>query len=102
MSVPLSRSLPSASTAAQPNLPAVTLPMSAQNTRKPSMVHTDIRSARSATKNCFLLQGARYDFAQRQKKGKPIVLRRPTDPSYLYKAEVRDVIDADTSSSTST
>jgi len=23
-------------------------------------------------------------------------LPRPTDPSYLYKAEVRDVIDADT------
>jgi hypothetical protein len=30
----------------------------------------------------------------RQTKGKPIVLPRPTDPSYLYKAEVRDVFYA--------
>ncbi|MGB5365965.1 MAG: hypothetical protein WBM75_18085 [Polyangiales bacterium] len=37
-------------------------------------------------------QGARYDSAQRQRK--PLTLPRPTDPSYLYKAEVRDVIDA--------
>jgi len=50
----------------------------------------------SATRLRTAIQGARYDSAQRQKKGKPIVLPRPTDPSYLYKAEVRDVIDADT------
>ena len=42
------------------------------------------------------IQGARYDSAQRQRKGKPLTLPRPTDPSYLYKAQVRDVIDADT------
>ena len=42
------------------------------------------------------IQGARYESAQRQRKGKPLTLPRPTDPSYLYKAEVRDVIDADT------
>jgi len=52
--------------------------------------------ALSATRLRTAIQGARYDSAQRQKKGKPIVLPRPTDPSYLYKAEVRDVIDADT------
>ncbi len=50
----------------------------------------------SATRLRTAIQGARYDSAQRQQKGKPIVLPRPTDPSYLYKAEVRDVIDADT------
>ncbi len=50
----------------------------------------------SATRLRTAIQGARYDSAQRQQKGKPIVLKRPTDPSYLYKAEVRDVIDADT------
>jgi len=52
--------------------------------------------ALSATRLRTAIQGARYDSAQRQAKGKPIVLPRPTDPSYLYKAEVRDVIDADT------
>ena len=50
----------------------------------------------SATRLRTAIQGACYDFAQRQQKGKPIVLKRPTDPSYLYKAEVRDVVDADT------
>jgi endonuclease YncB( thermonuclease family) len=50
----------------------------------------------SATRLRTAIQGARYDSAQRQQKGKPVVLKRPTDPSYLYKAEVRDVIDADT------
>jgi endonuclease YncB( thermonuclease family) len=52
--------------------------------------------ALSATRLRTAIQGARYDSAQRQQKGKPVVLKRPTDPSYLYKAEVRDVIDADT------
>ncbi|MGB3051731.1 MAG: DUF1016 N-terminal domain-containing protein [Polyangiales bacterium] len=42
------------------------------------------------------IQGARYASARRQQKGKPVTLPRPRDPSYLYKAEVRDVIDADT------
>jgi endonuclease YncB( thermonuclease family) len=42
------------------------------------------------------IQGARYETAQHQEPGKPLTLPRPTDPSYLYKAEVRDVIDADT------
>jgi endonuclease YncB( thermonuclease family) len=50
----------------------------------------------SATRLRTAIQGAHYDSAQRQKKGKPLTLPRPTDPSYLYKAEVRDVIDADT------
>jgi len=50
----------------------------------------------SATRLRTAIQGARYDSAQREKKGKPLILPRPTDPSYLYKAEVRDVIDADT------
>jgi len=42
------------------------------------------------------IQGARYETAQHQEPGKPLTLPRPTDPSYLYKAEVRYVIDADT------
>ena len=42
------------------------------------------------------IQGARYETAQHQEPGKPLTLPRPTNPSYLYKAEVRDVIDADT------
>jgi endonuclease YncB( thermonuclease family) len=50
----------------------------------------------SATRLRTAIQGARYDSAQRQQKGKPVTLPRPRDPSYLYKAEVRDVIDADT------
>jgi predicted nuclease of restriction endonuclease-like (RecB) superfamily len=50
----------------------------------------------SATRLRTAIQGARYDSAQRQKPGKPVTLPRPGDPSYVYKAEVRDVIDADT------
>jgi endonuclease YncB( thermonuclease family) len=50
----------------------------------------------SATRLRTAIQGNRYESAQRQKPGKPPTLPRPSDPSYLYKAEVRDVIDADT------
>ena len=42
------------------------------------------------------IQGQRYEATRDTPRGKPITLRRPTNPSYLYKAEVRDVIDADT------
>ena len=42
------------------------------------------------------IQDNHYQTARAQPKGKPLTLPRPTDPSYLYKAEVRDVIDADT------
>jgi endonuclease YncB( thermonuclease family) len=42
------------------------------------------------------IQDGHYETASKQPKGKPLTLPRPTDPSYLYKAEVRDVIDADT------
>ena len=42
------------------------------------------------------IQGNHYLSALEQPEGKPITIPRPTDPSYLYKAEVRDVIDADT------
>ena len=66
----------------------------------PSHVGQSIRLARtnslSATRLRTAIEGARYDSAQRQQKGKPLTLPRPTDPSYLYKAEVRDIIDADT------
>jgi len=50
----------------------------------------------SATRLRTAIQGARYDSAERERTGKPVLLPRPTDPSYIYKAEVRDVIDADT------
>jgi endonuclease YncB( thermonuclease family) len=42
------------------------------------------------------IQGNHYLSALEQPDGKPITIPRPTDPTYLYKAEVRDVIDADT------
>jgi hypothetical protein len=41
------------------------------------------------------IQGNHYLSALDRPKGKPLELPRPSDPSYLYKAEVRDVIDAD-------
>jgi endonuclease YncB( thermonuclease family) len=42
------------------------------------------------------IQGDHYLSALEQPEGKHLKLPRPTDPSYLYKAEVRDVVDADT------
>ena len=42
------------------------------------------------------IKGAHYLSALDQAAGKPLRLPRPTDPSYLYKAEPRDNIDADT------
>ena len=50
----------------------------------------------SAQRLTTAIQGAHYESAQDQPKGKPLKLPRPTNPSYLYKAEVRDVVDADT------
>jgi len=58
--------------------------------------HNAILTDLSATRLRTAIQGARYEAVQRQKPGKPLILPRPRDPSYLYKAEVRDVIDADT------
>jgi micrococcal nuclease len=42
------------------------------------------------------IQGNHYLSALEQAAGKPIQLPRPSDPSYLYKAEPHDIIDADT------
>jgi endonuclease YncB( thermonuclease family) len=42
------------------------------------------------------ITGAHYTSAQDQPKGKHLQLPRPTNPSYLYKAEPRDIVDADT------
>jgi endonuclease YncB( thermonuclease family) len=50
----------------------------------------------SATRLRTAIQGRRYESAAHQKPGSPVTLQRPTDSSYLYKAEVRDVVDADT------
>ncbi len=58
--------------------------------------HLAAEDTLSATRLRTAIQGARYESAQHQKPGKPPTLPRPTNPSYLYKAEVRDVIDADT------
>ena len=55
-----------------------------------------LADALSAQRLTTAIQGGRYQSAQQQKPGKPPQLPRPSDPSYLYKAEVRDVIDADT------
>jgi len=49
-----------------------------------------VRRLRSA------IQGQRYEAERDSPRGEGVTLRRPTDPSYLYKAEVRDVVDADT------
>jgi endonuclease YncB( thermonuclease family) len=58
--------------------------------------HLALTDTLSAQRLRTAIQGARYQSAQHQKPGKPLILPRPTNPSYLYKAEVRDVIDADT------
>jgi endonuclease YncB( thermonuclease family) len=58
--------------------------------------HLAAEDTLSATRLRTAIQGARYESAQHQKPGKPPTLPRPTNPSYLYKAKVRDVIDADT------
>jgi len=42
------------------------------------------------------IQGGHYGSVQEHPKGKPLTLPRPSNPSYLYKAEPRDIIDADT------
>ena len=42
------------------------------------------------------IQGDHYVSALEQPEGQPLTIPRPTDPSYLYKAEVRNVVDADT------
>jgi len=50
----------------------------------------------SAKRLTVAINGNRYADASTRKPGTPIELPRPTDPSYLYKAEPRDIIDADT------
>jgi endonuclease YncB( thermonuclease family) len=42
------------------------------------------------------MKGNHYLSAIEQPAGKPLRLPRPSNPSYLYKAEPRDIIDADT------
>jgi endonuclease YncB( thermonuclease family) len=58
--------------------------------------HLAIDDALSVQRLTAAIQGDHYLSALDQLKGKPLELPRPTNPSYLYKAEVRDVIDADT------
>ncbi len=55
-----------------------------------------ISDALSVKRLSAAIQGNHYLSALEQPKGKPLVIPRPTDPSYLYKAEPRDIIDADT------
>jgi endonuclease YncB( thermonuclease family) len=55
-----------------------------------------ITDALSVKRLTAAIQGDHYQSALEQPKGKPLTIPRPTDPSYLYKAEVRDVVDADT------
>ena len=50
----------------------------------------------SAKRLTVAINGNRYADASIRKPGTPIELPRPTDPSYLYEAEPRDIIDADT------
>jgi endonuclease YncB( thermonuclease family) len=57
-----------------------------------SLAATDALSVKRLT---AAIQGNHYLSALDRPKGKPLELPRPSDPSYLYKAEVRDVIDAD-------
>jgi endonuclease YncB( thermonuclease family) len=55
-----------------------------------------LRDALSVKRLTAAIQGDHYLSALDQPAGKPLKLPRPTNPSYLYKAEVRDVVDADT------
>ena len=55
-----------------------------------------ISDALSVKRLSAAIQGNHYLSALEQPKGKPLVIPRPTDPSYLYKAEPRDIVDADT------
>jgi endonuclease YncB( thermonuclease family) len=55
-----------------------------------------IDDALSAKRLTIAINGNRYADAGTSEAGKPIELPRPTNPSYLYKAEPRDIIDADT------
>ena len=55
-----------------------------------------IRDGLSVKRLTAAIKGDHYASALGQPKGKPLTIPRPTDPSYLYKAEVRDVVDADT------
>ena len=55
-----------------------------------------ISDAISVKRLSAAIQGNHYLSALEQPKGKALILPRPTDPSYLYTAEPRDVIDADT------
>jgi len=50
----------------------------------------------SAKRLTVAINGNRYADASTRKPGTPIELPRPTDPSYLYKAEPRDIVDTDT------
>ncbi len=50
----------------------------------------------SAKRLSSAIQERHYETARDQPKGKPLQIPRPRDPSYLYKAGVRDVVDADT------
>ncbi len=50
----------------------------------------------SAKRLTVAINGNRYTDAITRKPGTPVELPRPSDPSYLYKAEPRDIIDADT------
>ncbi len=55
-----------------------------------------IDDALSAKRLTIAIKGDRYADDVDGESNKPIELPRPTDPSYLYKAEPRDIVDADT------
>ena len=55
-----------------------------------------LNEALSVKRLTAAIRDKHYQSAQDAPEGKPVVIPRPSDPSYLYKAEVRDVIDADT------
>ena len=50
----------------------------------------------SAKRLTVAIKGDRYADRSAGASDKPIELPRPSDPSYLYKAEPRDIVDADT------
>jgi endonuclease YncB( thermonuclease family) len=55
-----------------------------------------IDDALSAKRLTVAINGNRHADESTRKPGAAIELPRPTDPSYLYKAEPRDIVDADT------
>ncbi|MGB5810106.1 MAG: DUF1016 N-terminal domain-containing protein [Polyangiales bacterium] len=71
--------------------------MQLQDTRERAFYQDlTVRDALSTKRLAAAIKGGHYLSTLEQPKSKALQLPRPTDPSYLYAAEVRDVVDTDT------